>query len=210
MEIRRPQFDAITLHLTREEVAGVRAAIKSENILDTDYATDAIAISSYLVIVNREKLSVDAAAMLADFWNQVGVLEENVILFGKEQGKNLPDVPGVKIYENYESIRTKLPYILLDSKRKSKQSREWSRMIADCLIILRLIRDNPYISTKRIEENMDFGYSSRTIQRYINTLRMSGEWINYDPVKRGWYLIENKSLLLGELWVGLDLTEGED
>ena len=68
--------------------------------------------------------------------------------------------------------------------------------MAMILRVLREIRANPGISTKALAEKLEL--STRTVQRHIETLRMAGEFIDYDRSKRGWQLTANKSELLGE------------
>ena len=37
-----------------------------------------------------------------------------------------------------------------------------------------------------------------SVQRYIETLRVAGEWIEYDISHKGWTLQEGKSILWGD------------
>ena len=48
------------------------------------------------------------------------------------------------------------------------------------------ILSKPGIKTKELAESLE--KSGRTVNRYINTLQMAGEWIVYDSVKKGWVL----------------------
>ena len=42
--------------------------------------------------------------------------------------------------------------------------------------------------------------STRSVQRYIETLRCAGEWIEYDTSLKGWKLLHNVSMLIGEVF----------
>ena len=53
------------------------------------------------------------------------------------------------------------------------------------------------ITTKELALRIE--KSDRTVQRYIETLRCAGEFIEYDRKKKGWYLlVDGKSILLDE------------
>lgn len=72
----------------------------------------------------------------------------------------------------------------------------FSKKIANCLIILSSIRSKPGIKTQELSEKLEI--STRTVQRYISTLQVAGEWIEYDPVKKGWTLSHGISILFGD------------
>jgi len=193
-----PQFDVVALYLSDDEIAALRSTLKDAEFFIADFETDIIAYSSYIGIINIDKISANEEESLMSFFEDLGVLDENIVFYGEKAANRKSKITGIQYFSTFEQVCDRIGFVLIDAKRKTKKTKTYSRMIADCMIILRLIRDNPYISSQRILDNMEFGYNIRTIQRYINTLRMTGEWIEYDLEKRGWYLIENKSLLLGE------------
>lgn len=60
--------------------------------------------------------------------------------------------------------------------------------------IMKLIKNNPYISTKALSEKTEI--SIRTTQRYIAALQLAGEFISYDYFKKGWYLSHGMSMFM--------------
>ena len=83
---------------------------------------------------------------------------------------------------------------MVASYAKHRQSDEFSSKISLALRMVILIKRNPGISTTVLAEKLDV--SPRSVQRYIETLRMSGEWIDYDTSLHGWRLEHEKSFLL--------------
>ncbi|RHT71232.1 HTH domain-containing protein [Ruminococcaceae bacterium AM28-23LB] len=49
------------------------------------------------------------------------------------------------------------------------------------------------MSTRESAEKLEV--SERSVQRYIETLRIAGEWIEYDTALKGWKLSVGKSVL---------------
>ena len=86
----------------------------------------------------------------------------------------------------FAEFQNDLKYSLLTAHTKSKKAREFSVKLADCIKILSMIRNKPGIKTQELVEQLE--KSNRTVQRYIETLRMASEWIVYDSKKKGWYL----------------------
>lgn len=101
-----------------------------------------------------------------------------------------------KCYENFEELATNLQYHLLSAHSKSKKAKDFSKKMADCLMILSLIRSHPGIKTQDLVDKLEI--PTRTIQRYISTLQAAGEWIEYDTHKRGWQLQYGISILFGD------------
>ena len=83
---------------------------------------------------------------------------------------------------------------MVASYAKHRQSDEFSSKISLALRMVILIKRNPGISTAVLADKLDM--STRSVQRYIETLRMSGEWIDYDTSLHGWRLEHEKSFLL--------------
>ena len=87
-------------------------------------------------------------------------------------------------------------YDLLAAYRRQKKNTTFSRTIANALVVLTQIRKHPGITTEKLSEILEL--SPRTIQRYIESLRIAGEWITYNPSKKGWELQDGKSILFGD------------
>lgn len=100
------------------------------------------------------------------------------------------------LYESMEKAKEKLKYDLLAAYRRQKKNTTFSRTIANALVVLTQIRKHPGITTEKLSEILEL--SPRTIQRYIESLRIAGEWITYNPSKKGWELQDGKSILFGD------------
>ena len=134
--------------------------------------------------------------MLTGFYDEIiDKIYEAVLWLGE------PKLPAhfrrkIICYDTFEELETKLKYHLLQSHKKSKATKEFSRKIADALMILSLIRSTPGIRSKDIAEKLEL--SVRTVQRNIATLQAAGEWIEYDTSKKGWRLYEGVSIFFGD------------
>lgn len=104
----------------------------------------------------------------------------------------------VKAYPDFCSIEENLKFLLLTAHRKMKKVEGHSRMLADSLLILAMVRKFPGISTQQLVERT--GISERSVQRYIKSIQATGEWLEYNRSKRGWELQYGKSLLFGDVW----------
>jgi len=185
----------ITYGLTDEEIIGLQKVKPNKDcsIVNTDCATDIIAIGAYAAIVRKSELNQDDNDLLSSYLEEIGDYTETVIIIGTDD-----KLPGfskkIKVFATFEDFLEKAKYTLVASYAKHKQSDEFSSKISLTLKILMLIKENPGISTAAISEELEI--SPRTVQRYIETLRMSGEWIDYDTSLHGWRLEHEKSFLL--------------
>ena len=103
----------------------------------------------------------------------------------------------VSVYPTFEEFSDNAKYVLLSAYRRSKKNENFSATLANSIMILSLIRNKPFVTTKELAEKLEL--SERTVQRYIETLRVAGEWIEYDVSRRGWMLSEGKSMLWGDI-----------
>ena len=170
---------------------------KGTAILDTDCTTDLIAIGCYASITNLSKIKDEELQILYDFYLDVLDPIEVPILIG------IPSLPvpmqlsNVFVhYESLEKAKEKLEYDLLAAYRRQKKNTTFSRTIANALVVLTQIRKHPGVTTEKLSEILEL--SPRTIQRYIESLRIAGEWITYNPSKKGWELQDGKSILFGD------------
>lgn len=170
---------------------------KGTAILDTDCTTDLIAIGCYASITNLSKIKDEELQILYDFYLDVLDPIEVPILIG------IPSLPvpmqlsNVFVhYESLEKAKEKLKYDLLAAYRRQKKNTTFSRTIANALVVLTQIRKHPGVTTEKLSEILEL--SPRTIQRYIESLRIAGEWITYNPSKKGWELQDGKSILFGD------------
>ena len=139
-----------------------------------------------------DKLAADEKELLIGFYTEIAPFSETLILIGE------PDIPDelkkeVSIYPSFDEFSSNAKYILLSAYRRSKKNENFSSTLANSIMILSIIRNKPFVTTKEISQKLEL--SDRTVQRYIETLRVAGEWIEYDVNHRGWTLKEGKSLL---------------
>lgn len=185
----------ITYGLTDEEIIELQKVKPNKDcsIISTDCATDIIAISAYATIVRKSELDQGDYDLLSSYLEEVGDYADTIILIG-EDDKLKSFSKKVKIFAIFEGFLEKAKYTLVASYAKHRQSDEFSSKISLALRIVILIKRNPGISTAVLAEKLDV--SPRSVQRYIETLRMSGEWIDYDTSLHGWRLEHEKSFLL--------------
>ncbi len=193
-----PDGRIMTFGLTEEENELVKNALpaKSYDLLDTDAPTDLIAIYAAAVIINAAALDEDSREMIWDYYTEIGAcVEETVFWIGYPTPPH-PLRARFKCYEYFQQLASNLKYHLLTAHRKVKKAKDFSQKIADCLMILSLIRLQPGIRTQELADKLEV--SVRTVQRHISTLQAAGEWIEYDTAKRGWRLQFGISVLFGD------------
>ena len=185
----------ITYGLTDEEIVELQniKPNKDCSIIIADCATDIIAIGAYAAVVRKSELDQSDYDLLSSYLEEVGDYADTIILVG-EDNKLKSFSKKVKIFATFEDFLEKAKYTLVASYAKHRQSDEFSSKISLALRMVILIKRNPGISTAVLADKLNM--STRSVQRYIETLRMSGEWIDYDTSLHGWRLEHEKSFLL--------------
>lgn len=190
-----PDDRVMTFGLTKmqNESVGKVLPIKECELYVTDVPEDLIAISASAVIINAEKLSKSNVDMMFDYYTEIGKsADETVYWIGvPEPPKQLQEV--IRTYSCFDELSVELKYQLLTAYRKSRKAKDFSRKMADCIKIISLVKARPGIKTQEIAERLEV--STRTVQRYISTLQVAGEGIEYDNTKKGWFLPGNYSIL---------------
>ena len=188
----------ITFGLTDAQNTLVRACLpaKEYQLIETDCAVDIIAIGAVAYIISAEALTDEDREMILEYYEEInGCSDETVLWIGTPAPpKSLQKL--IKCYDSFEMIADNLKYYLLSAHRQSKKARDYSKQLADGLLILSLIRKHPGIKTKEIAEKVELPI--RTVQRYITALEQTGEWLAYDTQKKGWYLQYGVSILFGD------------
>lgn len=189
-------FEILVYGLNETEMAQIMATTVTECIVySTDIATDLIATVSDMIIISTDYILPKDLSMLLEFYGEIEHFSEMVIFIGEI---DLPNAlkGKIRIFANFEEMERTLKYLLIKTRQKRRKSENFSATLANAISILCSIKNLPGISTKELAEKLEM--SPRSIQRYIETLRIAGEWIEYDPVKKGWKLSEGKSVLLGD------------
>lgn len=196
-----PQY--ITVYgLEKEQYDIVKKALKS---LKADYMIrdpdalveeDLIGFNSTVLIINSEKLSDEGRVMLFEFYKELcGQFDETVVWLGKIP---LPTEleKAFKHYESFDDMIDELKYILFNARKRRSKSVEFCKVLTYGIQILSLIRNKPGIKTSEIIEKTEL--PQRTVQRYIKSLQVAGEHIEYDYKLKGWKLSFGKSILFGD------------
>lgn len=186
-----------TFGLNEDEKAYIEKNLpqKECEIMDTDVVTDIVASSEFAVIVRADAMSQADMDLLYDYYGEVAPLSETVIFIGDVM------IPAklrnhIAVYKDFDTLKENLKYILLSAYRKQKKSENFSATLANAILILSTIRRQPYITSAELAEKLEL--SQRSVQRYIETLRVAGEWIEYDTAHKGWHLQVGKSILWGD------------
>ena len=186
-------YDILTYGLTAEETNQLQKNIPlNYSAFVTECFTDIIATPVSGIVVRIGKLSVNERDMLLDFFREIGDFSEVVILIGEiSLPVNLRHK--IKVFSCFELMKQQIRFIFMDAPRKQKKHQNISVVVANTLFVLSAIRKTPGISTKKLAEKLEV--SERSVQRYIETLRIAGEWIEYDAASKGWKLSVGKSVL---------------
>lgn len=179
---------------TQEEEKIIKKMLpaKESYLTSTDCFTDLIAVNSYAIFINASEVPYDEWDILWEYYLEVGVVAEALVIVG---GVIIPEQLKKKVhwYRDFESLRKDMSYILLSAYRKNKKAEVFSSTLANAIMILNQIRLCPGVTTAQLAERLEL--SNRSIQRYIETLRVAGEWIEYDRSLKGWRLTMGKSVL---------------
>lgn len=188
-----------TYGLTAEEEKILHKSLPSKEteVVDiTGRAGDVVTRHNFAVIINPDNIVDDELEFLASV-HQHADLTETFIFTGKRDNINALFEGTAVIFNDPGELGHNLKYELLQAKQRTNKADGFSNSLAHAITILFAIRNEPYITTKALAEKIE--RTPRTVQRYIETLRCAGEWIEYDTGKKGWYLLDGKSILLDEI-----------
>ena len=160
--------------------------------------TDLIAVDSSVSIINTSLLDFDYLDGFIRFYHEInGCTAQKIIWVDVNySSRDLPEnfIP----YETFEEMGEKLESILHKQIKLGLKIMDYSRRLVDLMKVLALIRKYPGISINAIGALLNM--KPQTIQKNIITLKMAGEWIEYDVHKKGWKLFDNVSYFLGDRW----------
>lgn len=173
--------------LNENEIAVVRKNLpqKECEIFETKCFTDIIAMPQMVAIARWECMSQLDKETFEELYTEMGPFPETIIVIGTPN-VNVELRKQLIIYENFEDLEINLKYKLLNAYKKTKKSENFSSTLSNALIILREIKRKPYITTRELADKLEI--STRSVQRYITTLVVAGEWIDYDKTRKGWFL----------------------
>ncbi|MBO4913911.1 MAG: helix-turn-helix domain-containing protein [Oscillospiraceae bacterium] len=196
-ELRRIEYVA-TLGLSSAECAQVERVLPTKDcqLLPIENRTELYVYPCIAIIIRGGALDAEQLNELEDYFREYDyVVAETVVWIGepKPSGK-LGRI--VKSYDSFEALLGGLKYLLLSAHKTAKGLHDFSSKIALAIRMLKLIEQRPGITSDKLAEELEI--SRRSVQRYIETMRMAGEWVEYDASLRGWKLVSNQSLLLDD------------
>ena len=193
-----PKGRVMACGLSDAELRVVRSCLPSEDyqIYRTDIPQDIVAIDRETLLIRPETISQEMLDLFLEYYTEINDCGKDTVVWigAKQPPSHLRK--RFAIYPDFEVLAEQLPRILRTSHQRQKKTRAFSKNLADCLMILSLIRSNPGIKTKTLSEKLEL--PMRTVQRYITTLQATGEWIEYDMKNRGWHLQSGISILFGD------------
>jgi len=189
-----------TYGLSEEENTKVRKVLPSKEygLIDEECITSLLAKNYTAVILNTDVMVQDEIDEVCDYYLNIGCCTDEMVVWLGSVPVPAKMKTYVKAYPDFSSIEENLKFLLLTAHRKTKKVEGHSRMLADSLLILSMVRKFPGISTQQLVERT--GISERSVQRYIKSIQATGEWLEYNRSKRGWELQYGKSLLFGDVW----------
>lgn len=159
--------------------------------------TDLIATNYIAVVINPAALSDEHIAYFEEMVENFIITKEKILFVENHPILNeLSNDIKYTVFSDDFDFEAKIKYILLDALREEKKVKTYSDTISQTIRVLSEIRRKPYITTNQLATIIE--RTPRTVQRYINTLICAGEFIEYDRKKKGWYIVENKSVLWGD------------
>ena len=173
------------------EIINSSLAKSTTELFIAEYATDLFAIDHLMIIVNVSRVPDSELQQLFAYYKQVPVFSETVILIGDCTQLDVNN--RMTVYTEFDDLQKNLKYLLLAAHKQRKNAESFSRSISYALIILKMITENPGISSKEIADRLEL--SPRSVTRYIETLNMSGESIVYNRKQNGWSLEYDEPLL---------------
>ena len=183
-----------------DEIEQIRKSLPSKQCeaIVTDQASDLIACSSYAMILRSAAMTPEEIEMVRSCFAEVPYFVEVPIVIG---GEEFPASvrSRFRAYPDFDTLLPDVKYLLMAGLRKRKKNRTFYYSLSVALEMLSLLRRCPSgFTTGEFAGRM--GISSRSVQRFIETLRVAGEWIIYDAKTKHWKLgIAGKSALWGDL-----------
>ena len=183
--MREPHY-IVTMGLTEEEHAVVERNLPARDCetFQTCETSDLVVHGEVAAIMRASAISQDSLDFLVGYYEKVGSGAEETIVWIGDPAPPKSLRKRLKHFSTFEELEPELKYVLLSARNKARKSADYSEKIACGIMVLLLIRKNPGITTQNLAYMV--GVSTRSIQRYIASLNMAGEWIEYDYSKRGW------------------------
>lgn len=179
----------------QNDVCGIKSVFPDSkfDVREITEFMDLLAEYACAVIISADKFSENDFSLFFSAYRDIDVLSEVIVFVGELPYKS-KDIKKFNVCSDIGAFLEKGKYFALQAIRKEKKRHTFSSTVSMAIRILAEIQNNPGITSAQLAEECEV--SIRTIQRNIETLKMSGEAIVKDSVTKGWKLEFGESLLL--------------
>lgn len=187
----------LTFGLDEGQTALLEAVGLELQIDATDCLTDLFAVYADLVVVGAQALSEEEAQTLADTWREIGPTEARVIIAGEAarlEAQLFDGIPQVSVIPEFFDEGFDRTLAVMRRVKETKRDADISRRITNSILILKLIGENPGVSTDELARRTEL--SARTVRRYIRSLQAADVLIVRES--RGWKLLMDPCELVWE------------
>jgi len=185
-----------TWGLTDAELACVmdNAPFRRGEVVYADCYSDVMVhCDDIAVVINPTTVKPDELAMVISFYEDIADNFSGKIIFTAPVKLPTKLKKIAIISHTFEELEENIKYYILSAYKKTKKSYIFSEALSHCILISRMIVKKPGITTKELATMIE--KSERTVLRYIEAIRLAGEYIDYDPQLKGWKLSFNESVL---------------
>jgi hypothetical protein len=194
----RYQTQIGVLGLSQEEKSIIESFCpKGACVVEAKHWVDLVAGRVFIVFFRPGRMSTKELRRLCAYYADVGEAGEPAYAIMDEESIALrDDAKMIAQYPTFKLLEDQLKYYIEDAWRLPLKTKKLSISVAKAIQILSLIRRRPGISTKTMVGLLEM--SSHSVKKHIEVLRVAGEWIEYDDIKRGWILSAGQSILWGD------------
>ncbi len=179
--------------LTKKQIKVIKSNLpntKDYEILETnDFFHPILTEEGDCCIINSKKMTNNQIETFGKFYESI-LFNDRLAFVEEETRLKKKHI----FFKNEKDFENRIGYVLLSFFNKQKKAVSFSKQLTNALSVLIIILTNPFISTKRIAEELEI--NERSVLRYIEALSMAGESIIFDKKRKGWYIIDNKSWLV--------------
>lgn len=184
----------ITFGLTEVQNKIVRACVPTRNyeVIETEEPTDLVITGSVAIIIRSAAVDEKAMKLIFEFCHEIGSSGYATVFW---IGAPLPPrnvYRYFKCYPTFGDFKNQLKYALMTAHNRTRKAEDIGEKFYYGVKLISCIRKSPGIGTRELAERL--GISRRLVQRYITALQIAGEYVEYDPEKRGWILTGESEL----------------
>jgi len=149
---------------------------------DDEISGDFFAFTVFAAVINPEVINMD----IEEIVEACGFGQKCLVFTSSVEWKGDRHAVGtdVVMMDEKKDFGEQISKILLGAHKKKEKNYYFSRKLDYCFRVLKWIKQEPGIKTAEIAKRLEV--PNRSALRYIEILRLSGEFIIYCPQKRGW------------------------